>query len=271
MLNTIWAVMILVGVIVGILTGNMEAVGNGVLESAGSAVTLCITMMGILSMWTGLMQVARASGLLEKMAGWLSPVIVFLFPKIPKDSKAAEYIATNMVANVLGLGWAATPAGIKAMEELAVLEEKRGTPGYEKEKQGINMLEREREERVKGMSGYERKEYVQGESAASKESTPRAASNEMCTLLVVNMSSLQLIPINMIAYRSQYGSASPAAIVAPVIVATVISTIVAVAFCKLAAKTEDEPKHSCKVADKSFFGGKTSKQLYSSIESMKKN
>ena len=193
MLNTIWALMILIGVVVGILTGNMEAVGNGALESAGSAVTLCITMMGILSMWTGLMQVARASGLLEKMAGWLSPVIGFLFPKIKKDSKAAEYIATNMVANVLGLGWAATPAGIKAMEELAALEEERGMPGYE-------------------------------------------ASDEMSTLLVINMSSLQLIPINMIAYRSQYGSTSPAAIVAPVILATVISTIVAVVFCKLKAR-----------------------------------
>lgn len=212
MLNTIWAIMILVGVIVGILTGNMEAVGNGALESAGNAVTLCITMMGILSMWTGLMQVARASGLLEKMAAGLSPVIGFLFPNIPKDSKAAEYIATNMVANVLGLGWAATPAGIKAMEELAVLEEERGTPGYKKKKQG-NVRELSLEEDI-----------------------PRAASNEMCTLLVVNMSSLQLIPINMIAYRSQYGSASPAAIVAPVIVATVISTVVAVLFCKLAAK-----------------------------------
>ena len=203
MLNTIWAIMILIGVIVGILTGNMEAVGNGALESAGSAVTLCITMMGILSMWTGLMQIARASGLLEKMAGWLAPVIGFLFPKIQKNSKAAEYIATNMVANLLGLGWAATPAGIKAMEELAVLEEERGTPGYEREEQERNI--------------------------------PRAASNEMCTLLVVNMSSLQLIPINMIAYRSQYGSASPAAIVAPVIVATVISTIVAVIFCILSS------------------------------------
>ncbi len=203
MINTIWALMILVGVAVGILTGNMEAVGNGALESAGSAVTLCITMMGILSMWTGLMQVARASGLLEKMAGWLSPVIRFLFPKLKSDSKAAEYIATNMVANVLGLGWAATPAGIKAMEELAALETERGTPGYE----------------------------------GGGEEIPRTASAEMCTLLVMNMSSLQLIPINMIAYRSQYGSASPAAIVAPVIVATVISTVVAVVFCKIKQKS----------------------------------
>ena len=202
MLNTIWALMILIGVAVGIFTGNMEAVGNGALESAGSAVTLCITMMGILSMWTGLMQVAKASGLLEKMASWLSPVIRFLFPRLAPESKAAEYIATNMVANVLGLGWAATPAGIKAMEELAALEEERGTQGYQK----------------------------------GQDNIPREASAEMCTLLVMNMSSLQLIPINMIAYRSQYGSASPAAIVAPVIVATVISTIVAVVFCKLKQK-----------------------------------
>ncbi len=205
MLNIIWALMIIIGVVVGILTGNMESVGNGALESAGSAVTLCITMMGILSMWTGLMQVARASGLLEKMAGWLSPVISYLFPKLKPDSKAAEYIATNMVANVLGLGWAATPAGIKAMEELARVEEKRETPGY----------------------------------TAGQEEVPRVASKEMCTLLVMNMSSLQLIPINMIAYRSQYGSTSPAAIVAPVIVATVISTIVAVMFCKIMTQKDE--------------------------------
>lgn len=206
MLNTIWALMILIGVVVGILTGNMEAVGNGALEAAGSAVTLCITMMGILSMWTGLMQVARASGLLEKMAGWLSPVIGFLFPALPKGSKAAEYIATNMVANVLGLGWAATPAGIKAMEELAVVEEMRGTPGYRN----------------------------------GEEHIPRVAGREMCTLLVMNMSSLQLIPINMIAYRSQYGSSSPAAIVMPVIIATVISTIVAVIFCRIMSGREEK-------------------------------
>ncbi len=206
MLNYIWAFMILIGVAVGILTGNMEQVGNGALEAAGSAVTLCVTMMGILSLWTGLMQVARASGLLEKMAKGLSPVLKFLFPNLPKESAAMEYIATNMVANVLGLGWAATPAGIKAMEELADIEEARKTPGY--------------------LSG--------------QEDIPRVASREMCTLLVMNMSSLQLIPINMIAYRSQYGSVSPAAIVAPVIVATVISTIVAVIFCKIMGRGSEQ-------------------------------
>ena len=109
---------------------------------------------------------------------------------------AAEYIATNMVANIMGLGWAATPAGVKAMEELAQLEKKRGNPEY----------------------------LAEG---------GRTASREMCTLLVINMSSLQLIPINMIAYRSQYKSATPAVIVAPVLFATLLSTVAAVIFCKL--------------------------------------
>ncbi len=202
MLNIIWAAMILIGVLVGVLRGTMEQVGNGALEAAGSAVTITITMMGILSMWTGLMQVARASGLLAKMAEALKPVIRFLFPKLPKDSQASEYIATNMVANILGLGWAATPAGIKAMEELAVIEEQRGSEGY-----------------------------LPGQNTELRKASP-----EMCTLLVLNMSSLQLIPINMIAYRSQYGSASPAAIAAPVIVATFISTVAAVIFCKICLK-----------------------------------
>jgi len=199
MLNVIWAGMILLGIAVGIATGRMEEIGNGALESAGNAVTVCITMLGILSMWTGLMQVARASGLLKKMSEWLAPVIRFLFPGLSGDTQAAEYIATNMVANLMGLGWAATPAGVRAMEELARVEEKRGSSGY-----------------CKG-----------------SDETMRAASNEMCTLLVINMSSLQLIPINMIAYRSQYGSASPAVIVAPVLFATMVSTVVAVVFCRV--------------------------------------
>lgn len=199
MLNYIWAFMILIGIATGVVTGRMEAVGNGALASAESAVTVCITMLGILSMWTGLMQVAKASGLLRKMSEGLAPLIRFLYPKLPEEAPVKEYIATNMVANILGLGWAATPAGIKAMEELAAMEEKRGSRGYR----------------------------------LGENPEQRVASREMCTLLVINMSSLQLIPINMIAYRSQYGSVSPAVIVAPVLFATMVSTAVAVAFCKV--------------------------------------
>ena len=106
---------------------------------------------------------------------------------------------------MLGLGWAATPAGLKAMEELAKLEE-----------------ERRREGAGKGAAGF-------GLPAVPKG----MASNEMCTFLIINISSLQLIPVNMIAYRSQYGSVNPAAVVGPASVATAVSTIAAVVFCKI--------------------------------------
>lgn len=196
MLNYIWAVMIVVGVIYGVFTGNIEQVGDGAIESAEEAVKLCITMLGIMSMWMGFMGVAEKSGLVAKAEKMLEPVIHWLFPALPKDHKARAHIITNIIANILGLGWAATPAGLKAMEELA----KDPIP-----------------QKGKIMPGH-------------------ISTNEMCTFLVLNISSLQLIPVNMIAYRSQYGSASPASIVAPAILATTISTLVGVIFCKIMCK-----------------------------------
>lgn len=197
MLNLIWAAMIAVGIIYGALTGNMEAVANGALDSAGEAVQLCITMIGVMSLWVGLMEIASKAGLIESLTRGIQPFVTFLFPRIPKGHPARQYISTNIIANILGLGWACTPAGLKAMEELAHLEEERGNPAYLSKK---------------------------GE---------RAASNEMCTFLILNISSLQLIPVSMIAYRSQYGSASPTAIVAPAILATLFSTLSGVVYAKL--------------------------------------
>lgn len=198
MLNYIWAFMILIGIAYGSLTGNIDAVSTAALDSAKEAVTLCITMLGIMSMWTGLMEIARKSGLIDAAVRRCEHILNYLFPRIPPSHPARAYIATNMIANILGLGWAATPAGLKAMEALANLETARGTPGYS-------------ESNWKG----------------------RIASNEMCTFLILNISSLQLIPVNMIAYRSQYGSVNPAGIIAPAIVATALSTTAAVVFCKM--------------------------------------
>ena len=179
MLNYIWAFMIMIGVIYGAMTGNMREVSNAALNSAGEAVSLCITMMGVMALWVGLMEIAQTSGLIARLTKGIQPFVSFMFPGIPKGHAAREYISTNIIANVLGLGWACTPAGLKAMEELAV------------------------------------------------------ASNEMCTFLILNISSLQLIPVNMIAYRSQYGSVNPAGIIAPAIVATFVSTLTAVVYCKI--------------------------------------
>ncbi|MBD5506620.1 MAG: nucleoside recognition protein [Lachnospiraceae bacterium] len=202
MLNYIWAFMILIGVVYGAFTGKMAEVTNAALDSAGDAVSLCITMIGVMALWVGLMEIAQKSGLIAKLTKGIQPFISFLFPRIPKGHPAREYIATNLIANVLGLGWACTPAGLKAMEELAKLEAERGNPAYLPEQQGIR-----------------------GAGA-------RVASNEMCTFLILNISSLQLIPVNMIAYRSQYGSVNPAGIIAPAILATFVSTLTAVVYCK---------------------------------------
>ena len=188
MLNYLWGGMIMAGIIFGLFSGKMPEVTNGALDSAKEAVDLCIMMMGIMSMWVGLMEIATKAGIIEAASRYLGPVIRFLFPGVPKGHLAEKHITTNIIANVLGLGWAATPAGLMAMKSLQELNPNRD----------------------KGM-----------------------ASKEMCTFLILNISSLQLIPINMIAYRSQYGSVNPAGIVGAGIVATMLSTAVAVVFCKM--------------------------------------
>lgn len=202
MLNYLWAFMLLIGVIWGALHGNLSAVTDGALTSAKEAVMLCITMLGIMSFWTGLMEIGSKSGLIERLSAKMGPVLHFLFPKIPEKHPSLEYISTNIIANILGLGWAATPAGLKAMESLKDLEETR------------------------------RKAYSQGKKIP-KPVSDGTANNEMCTFMIINISSLQLIPVNMIAYRSQYGSPDPTAIVGPAIAATLFSTVIGVALCKL--------------------------------------
>lgn len=192
MLNKLWGFMILIGLSFGIIKGEVEALSNAAIDSAGEAVSLAITMLGIMALWTGLIEVARRSGLLDTLTHGLSPVLKFLFPRIPQNHKVNEYIAANIIANVLGLGWAATPMGLKAMKEFAALERERT-----------------------------------GNENVTK------ASDEMCTFLVINISSLQLIPVNVIAYRSQYGSVNPAAVVLPGLAATIVSTVVAIIFCRI--------------------------------------
>ena len=118
-MNNLWIGMILLGIVYGAVTGNMQAVTDAVFASAKEAVTLCITMTGMMALWVGVMEIARGAGLIRKWSEKLKPFIHFLFPGIPKGHKVQEYIAANMIANILGLGSAATPAGLKAMEELA--------------------------------------------------------------------------------------------------------------------------------------------------------
>ena len=119
--------MILLGIVYGAVTGNMQAVTDAAFASAKDAVTLCITMTGMMALWVGVMEIARGAGLIRKWSEKLKPFIHFLFPGIPKGHKVQEYIAANMIANILGLGSAATPAGLKAMEELAEIKKEKGS------------------------------------------------------------------------------------------------------------------------------------------------
>ena len=189
-MDYLWASMLLIGILYGVFTGNILAVSDAALSAAGEAISLCITTAGILTLWTGLMEIAKSSGVITSAAKVIRPLIVYLFPKLPKNHPAVEHISLNFIANFLGLNWGATPAGLKAMEELENLEKERGNP-------------------------------------------PRIASDEMCTFLIINISSLQLIPISSIAYRQQYGSVNPSAVIGPAIAATFINTIVAIIFCKI--------------------------------------
>ena len=195
MLNILWVIMIAGGIFFAAFHGTMGQITESFISSSTEAVNLCIFMLGVIGVWNGMMEIAVKSGLMKKIAKTMYPFIHWLFPDIPPRHKANEYIAANMAANILGLGWAATPAGLKAMRELQKLEEGGGR-----------------------------------------------ASDMMCAFLVLNISSLQLVPINMIAYRSQYGSVNPAAVVLPAICATMISTIAGIVFIKIIEITRHNGK-----------------------------
>lgn len=156
------------------------------IQSAKEGVTLCFTLLGVMSLWMGMMKIAEEGGLIQVLCHRMGPILRFLFPDVPDNHPAQKYIATNLIANVLGLGWAATPAGLKAMEKLQELNAKKDT-----------------------------------------------ASRAMCMFLIVNVSSVQLLPVNIIAFRDQYGSMNPAEIIGPAILATMISTGVGIIVGKI--------------------------------------
>ena len=200
-MNYLWGGMLIVGIIYGALTGNLNEVTNGAINASKEAVSLAIALLGVTAMWSGLMEIASGAGIIDWLTRKIRPILRFLFPRITDGHPALEAISVNMIANFFGLGAAATPAGLRAMEELEGLEEQRRKKGH---------------------------------------GAPRGTANrEMCTFLIVNISSLQLIPVNVIAYRGQYGSVNPTAIVGPAIVATALSTLAGVVFCKVMDKRRE--------------------------------
>ena len=186
MIRYIWAVLIVAGAVVGIATGRAQAVSDAAIEGAKDAALLCISLLGAYALWLGTLQIAQDAGLVQGIARRMRGVIRRLFPGVPERSAASGYITLNLVANMLGMGNAATPFGLKAMKELQELN-----PDKER------------------------------------------ASHDMCMLLIVNASAVQLLPMTVIALRSAAGSAAPAEIVVTTIIATTANTVVAITAAKL--------------------------------------
>ncbi|MCD7033315.1 spore maturation protein [Metabacillus sp. GX 13764] len=178
MVNIIWVALTVIGIVFALFNGTIDQVNEAVFKGGKDAVTLSFGLISVLVFWLGLMKIAEKAGLLEKLSRMCKPVASKLFPEVPADHPAMGYIMSNTIANVFGLGNAATPLGIKAMEEL------------------------------KNLNG--------GKNSASRS---------MITFLAVNTSSITLIPTTVIAVRMTYHSASPTEIVAPTLIATIISGI----------------------------------------------
>ncbi len=189
MINFIWAGMILVGIVVAVFTGNIEAVTESAINSAQTAVDISLGLVGIMTLWLGIMKIAEDSGFVEALARGLKPIMIRLFPDVPAEHPAMGAIIMNIAANMLGLGNAATPFGIKAMQELQTLN-----------------------------------------------NTNDTATNAMVTFLAINTSAVTLIPVNTIAILNSAGATNATSIIGPTLVATTISTVVAVFIAKAFSK-----------------------------------
>lgn len=127
MVNIIWIIFIICGIIFGFVTNNMTVVNNTIMESATKSLDMIIKIFPVLALWMGLMNIASKSKLLDKLSKLLSPILTKLFPEIPKNHESLSLIASNIIANMFGLGSAATPFGLKAMESLQKLNKKKDT------------------------------------------------------------------------------------------------------------------------------------------------
>lgn len=185
-MRKIWFFMVLAS-LVTLLFVNPEDSINAMMNAGADAVNLTIKLLGIYAVWLGIIALVDACGLSEKIANLLDPVIDWLFGKTDNNTK--KYIALNMSANILGMGNACTPTGLKAMQGL--------------DKQNNYSL---------------------------------TASTAMIMLIVINATSIQLIPTTIIGLRQQYGSTSSSDIILPTIISTLVSTALGVILVKICAK-----------------------------------
>lgn len=189
MIGYLWFGIILVSILSGIYNNTLDAVVSQVSISAEKSFMLAIKLGGIMTLWLGIMKIAEDAGLVQAISNTARPILQKLFPSIPKEHPALGAIALNISANMLGLNNAATPLGIKAMQELESLNPE-----------------------------------------------PSRASDDMCMLLAINTSSIQLMPTTVIGILATFGSAQPTAIILSSILATTVSTLVAIITAKQLAR-----------------------------------
>ena len=127
MLNYIWFGLIFISVVVGTITGRIDLVTEAAISMSKTAVEIAIGLIGIMALWLGIMKIAEESGLIKIIAKIIKPITIRLFPDVPVDHPAMGSIVLNIAANMLGLGNAATPLGLKAMKELQELNEQKDT------------------------------------------------------------------------------------------------------------------------------------------------
>ena len=163
-MNILWSSMLLLGIAYGALQGRMPEVTDGVIQASREAVVLAVSLVGVTGFWAGLMEIAKKAGVIDGLVKRMGPVMRFLFPEVPEDHPAMRAAGMNMICNVFGLGAAATPPGLAAMEQFEELEEER--------------------RKMKN-------------PAVVPEGT---ANREMCTFLILNIYYFNLMPFNLIEY-----------------------------------------------------------------------
>ena len=127
MVNIVWSALIILGIIYSIIVGKVDVINIEILSSAKNSIDMVIKLLPIMAIWLGIMEIAKDSGFLKKFSAFISPILGKLFPDIPKEHESLGFIASNMIANMFGLGNAATPFGLKAMKSLQELNKKKDT------------------------------------------------------------------------------------------------------------------------------------------------
>jgi spore maturation protein A len=179
--NVIWSLLIIIAVIFSVINGKLDDFTKALFDASKSAVEVCLYLFGIVALWLGITKILEDAKLIQKLSNLFKPIISRLFRNIPGDHPSIASITLNLLANIFGLGNAATPLGIKAMKDLQTLNK-----------------------------------------------TPETITFEMMLFIVINTSSIQLIPFTIIGLLSDYGSKNPAWIVLPTIISTVLSTACAI-------------------------------------------